>query len=76
MVAFLQGANFRNLPGVIVGPDNVAKLDPSVERVWCKSGKPLVLDNAKISLIFDHFSVYEFLHLLTLWHMNRYLITP
>ncbi|KAK6149247.1 hypothetical protein DH2020_016772 [Rehmannia glutinosa] len=41
-----EGANFRNLPGVMVGPDNVVKLDPSVERPLCKSGKPLVPDYA------------------------------
>ncbi|PIN07174.1 DNA (cytosine-5-)-methyltransferase [Handroanthus impetiginosus] len=40
------GANFRNLPGVIVGPDNVVILDPSVERPLCTSGKPLVPDYA------------------------------
>ncbi|KAF7042152.1 hypothetical protein CFC21_051827 [Triticum aestivum] len=39
-----KGANFRDLPGVIVGPDNVAKLDPTKERVLLPSGRPLVLD--------------------------------
>ncbi|KAH6767896.1 hypothetical protein C2S52_018879 [Perilla frutescens var. hirtella] len=41
-----KGANFRNLPGVLVGPDKVVKLDPSVERVLCKSGKFLVPEYA------------------------------
>ncbi|KAM3314084.1 hypothetical protein ACQJBY_033133 [Aegilops geniculata] len=39
-----KGANFRDLPGVIVGSDNVAKLDPTKERVLLPSGRPLVLD--------------------------------
>ncbi|KAL5202637.1 hypothetical protein ABZP36_013589 [Zizania latifolia] len=39
-----KGANFRDLPGVIVGPDNVARLDPMKERVLLPSGRPLVLD--------------------------------
>lgn len=39
-----KGANFRDLAGVIVGPDNVVKLDPNVERVLLPSGKPLVPD--------------------------------
>ncbi|KAI3471516.1 hypothetical protein Pfo_028166 [Paulownia fortunei] len=42
----VKGANFRNLRGVMVGPDNVVKLDPSVERALCTSGKPLVPDYA------------------------------
>ncbi|KAJ1262190.1 hypothetical protein BS78_09G088600 [Paspalum vaginatum] len=39
-----KGANFRDLPGVIVGSDNVARLDPTKERVLLPSGNPLVLD--------------------------------
>ncbi|KAL6624503.1 hypothetical protein ACP70R_031824 [Stipagrostis hirtigluma subsp. patula] len=39
-----KGANFRDLPGVIVGPDNVARLDPTKERILLPSGSPLVLD--------------------------------
>ncbi|KQK22267.1 hypothetical protein BRADI_1g66167v3 [Brachypodium distachyon] len=39
-----KGANFRDLPGVVVGPDNVAKLDPTKERILLPSGNPLVLD--------------------------------
>nr|XP_051181903.1 DNA (cytosine-5)-methyltransferase CMT2-like isoform X14 [Lolium perenne] len=39
-----KGANFRDLPGVVVGPDNVAKLDPTKDRVLLPSGRPLVLD--------------------------------
>lgn len=38
----LQGANFRDLPGVLVGPDNIVEWDPKVERVLLPSGKPLV----------------------------------
>ncbi|OVA20709.1 Chromo domain/shadow [Macleaya cordata] len=41
-----KGANFRNLPGVLVGPDNKVELDKSVERVMLPSGKPLVPDYA------------------------------
>uniref|UniRef100_J3M520 DNA (cytosine-5-)-methyltransferase n=2 Tax=Oryza brachyantha TaxID=4533 RepID=J3M520_ORYBR len=39
-----KGANFRDLPGVVVGPDNVARLDPTKERIFLPSGRPLVLD--------------------------------
>ncbi|XP_028078261.1 DNA (cytosine-5)-methyltransferase 1-like [Camellia sinensis] len=41
-----KGANFRNLPGVLVGPNNKVEWDRSVERVKVKSGKPLVPDYA------------------------------
>ncbi|KAL8255700.1 hypothetical protein R6Q59_030767 [Mikania micrantha] len=37
-----KGANFRDLPGVRVGKNNVVEWDPSVERVMLPSGKPLV----------------------------------
>lgn len=37
-----QGANFRDLPGVKVGANNIVEWDPDVERVYLKSGKPLV----------------------------------
>ncbi|KVH90626.1 Bromo adjacent homology (BAH) domain-containing protein [Cynara cardunculus var. scolymus] len=38
----IKGANFRNLPGVMVGKNNKVEWDPSVERVMLPSGKPLV----------------------------------
>ncbi|KAL6221550.1 hypothetical protein ACLB2K_004946 [Fragaria x ananassa] len=41
-----KGANFRNLPGVLVGDYNKVYWDPTVERVYLKSGKPLVPDYA------------------------------
>ncbi|GAB2217639.1 hypothetical protein Droror1_Dr00000842 [Drosera rotundifolia] len=41
-----KGANFRNLPGVEVGEDNKVRLNPSMERVYLPSGKPLVPDYA------------------------------
>ncbi|NP_001290533.1 DNA (cytosine-5)-methyltransferase CMT3 [Elaeis guineensis] len=41
-----KGANFRDLPGVKVGPDNVVEWDPEIERVLLPSGKPLVPDYA------------------------------
>ncbi|KAA8516963.1 hypothetical protein F0562_017219 [Nyssa sinensis] len=41
-----KGANFRDLPGVVVGPDKKAQWDPSMERVLLPSGKPLVPDYA------------------------------
>ncbi|KAJ0097151.1 hypothetical protein Patl1_27326 [Pistacia atlantica] len=41
-----KGANFRDLPGVLVGSDNKVVWDPSMERVMLKSGKPLVPDYA------------------------------
>ncbi|RVX12849.1 DNA (cytosine-5)-methyltransferase 3 [Vitis vinifera] len=41
-----KGANFRDLPGVLVGADNKVEWDPNVERVYLPSGKPLVPDYA------------------------------
>ncbi|PKA66391.1 DNA (cytosine-5)-methyltransferase CMT2 [Apostasia shenzhenica] len=41
-----KGANFRDLPGVIVGADNTARIDPSVERKLLPSGRLLVPDFA------------------------------
>ncbi|KAG8646881.1 hypothetical protein MANES_09G037800v8 [Manihot esculenta] len=41
-----KGANFRDLPGVSVGPDNKVEWDQSMERVMLPSGKPLVPDYA------------------------------
>ncbi|XP_021278105.1 DNA (cytosine-5)-methyltransferase CMT3-like isoform X2 [Herrania umbratica] len=41
-----KGANFRDLPGVLVRDDNKVEWDPNVERVYLKSGKPLVPDYA------------------------------
>ncbi|KAJ8634535.1 hypothetical protein MRB53_008802 [Persea americana] len=41
-----KGANFRDLPGVIFGPDKKVQWDPNVERVYLPSGKPLVPDYA------------------------------
>lgn len=38
----LQGANFRDLPGVVVGSDNVVRRDPEKEQELLPSGKPLV----------------------------------
>ncbi|RZC30222.1 DNA (cytosine-5)-methyltransferase CMT3 isoform B [Glycine soja] len=40
-----KGANFRDLPGVLVNGNKV-EWDPSVERVMLDSGKPLVPDYA------------------------------
>ncbi|KAF6138750.1 hypothetical protein GIB67_040882 [Kingdonia uniflora] len=37
-----KGANFKDLPGLVVGRDNVVQLDPEMERVLLPSGKPLV----------------------------------
>ncbi|KAI9195148.1 hypothetical protein LWI28_012209 [Acer negundo] len=37
-----KGACFRDLPGVVVRPDNKVEWDPNVERVYLDSGKPLV----------------------------------
>ncbi|GMJ12548.1 chromomethylase 2 [Hibiscus trionum] len=39
-----KGANFRDLPGVIVGTDNVVQRDPTQEKQLLPSGKPLVPD--------------------------------
>ncbi|XVE94179.1 hypothetical protein REPUB_Repub01dG0259600 [Reevesia pubescens] len=41
-----KGANFRDLPGVVVGADNKVEWDKTMERVLLKSGKPLVPDYA------------------------------
>ncbi|XP_057478976.1 DNA (cytosine-5)-methyltransferase CMT2-like isoform X3 [Actinidia eriantha] len=37
-----KGANFRDLPGVIVGVDNVARRDPTKEQMMLPSGQPMV----------------------------------
>ncbi|XP_038980599.1 DNA (cytosine-5)-methyltransferase CMT2-like isoform X2 [Phoenix dactylifera] len=41
-----KGANFRDLPGIIIGCDNTVQFDPIVERILLPSGKPLVPDYA------------------------------
>ncbi|KAM6570863.1 putative DNA (cytosine-5)-methyltransferase CMT1 [Cannabis sativa] len=41
-----KGANFRDLPGLLVGPDNVVSRDPAVESVQVSSGKLLVPEYA------------------------------
>ncbi|KAK9716133.1 hypothetical protein RND81_06G213100 [Saponaria officinalis] len=41
-----KGANFRDLPGVIVGDDNVVRRDPSVKTIILPSGKPMVPEYA------------------------------
>uniref|UniRef100_A0A0E0KAT0 Protein kinase domain-containing protein n=1 Tax=Oryza punctata TaxID=4537 RepID=A0A0E0KAT0_ORYPU len=41
-----KGANFRDLKGVIVGPNNTVRLDPNISRERLSSGKPLVPDYA------------------------------
>lgn len=41
-----KGANFRDLEGVRVRPDNKVEWDPNVKRVYLPSGKPLVPDYA------------------------------
>ena len=39
---FLQGANFRDLPGVIVGDDNVVHRDTTKDTFVLPSGGPIV----------------------------------
>ncbi|WOK92714.1 DNA (cytosine-5)-methyltransferase 1-like [Canna indica] len=41
-----KGANFRDFPGVIVGPGNTVQFDPKIERILLPSGRPLVPDFA------------------------------
>ncbi|XVF45907.1 hypothetical protein PTKIN_Ptkin02bG0245900 [Pterospermum kingtungense] len=41
-----KGANFRDLPGVVVNENNKVEWDTTMERVLVKSGKPLVPDYA------------------------------
>ncbi|KAJ8774118.1 hypothetical protein K2173_009549 [Erythroxylum novogranatense] len=41
-----KGSNFRDLPGIVVGGDNVVRLDPTQEKIMLPSGKPLVPDFA------------------------------
>ncbi|ONI05789.1 hypothetical protein PRUPE_5G024100 [Prunus persica] len=41
-----KGANFRDLPGVVVGNDNVARRDSTEKHLLLPSGKPLVPDYA------------------------------
>lgn len=61
----LQGANFRDLPGVIVDEDNKVKFDPSVERPKLKSGKFLV--QMKFIPTFVVFSVPIFCSFILTW---------
>ncbi|XP_028094807.1 DNA (cytosine-5)-methyltransferase CMT2-like [Camellia sinensis] len=42
----ILGANFRDLPGIIVGADNGVQRDLTVEPILMPSGKPLVPDYA------------------------------
>ncbi|KAK2354541.1 putative DNA (cytosine-5)-methyltransferase CMT1 [Trifolium repens] len=39
---YLRGANFRDLPGICVGSDNVVRLHPTEKIPLLPSGKPLV----------------------------------
>lgn len=39
-----KGANFRDLPGVVVGEDNVARRDPAMEAVMLPTGRQLIPD--------------------------------
>ncbi|KNA23044.1 hypothetical protein SOVF_028590 [Spinacia oleracea] len=41
-----KGANFRDLPGVIVENDNVVRRDPNLEPVLLPSGRPMVPEYA------------------------------
>ncbi|XP_039056832.1 putative DNA (cytosine-5)-methyltransferase CMT1 [Hibiscus syriacus] len=41
-----KGANFRDLPGVLVGENKKVEWDTTMDRVLLKSGKPLVPDYA------------------------------
>ncbi|KAM0917706.1 hypothetical protein ACQ4PT_009169 [Festuca glaucescens] len=41
-IPYKKGANFRDLEGVKVGPNNVVEFDPNVPRVYLESSKPLV----------------------------------
>ncbi|CAO2819693.1 unnamed protein product [Amaranthus hypochondriacus] len=41
-----KGANFRDLPGVIVGDDNVVRRDPTLDTVFLPSGWPMVPEYA------------------------------
>uniref|UniRef100_A0A803LTS4 Cytosine-specific methyltransferase n=1 Tax=Chenopodium quinoa TaxID=63459 RepID=A0A803LTS4_CHEQI len=41
-----KGANFRDLPGVIVEDDNVVRRDPMLETVMLPSGRPMVPEYA------------------------------
>ncbi|KAL9246969.1 hypothetical protein vseg_020446 [Gypsophila vaccaria] len=41
-----KGANFRDLPGVIVGDDNVVRRDPSFKTLILPSGRPMVPEYA------------------------------
>ncbi|KAL8159474.1 hypothetical protein V2J09_001011 [Rumex salicifolius] len=46
MIPKKKGANFRDLPGLRVRSDKKIELDPDVERVYLKNGKPLVPEYA------------------------------
>ncbi|MCL7030728.1 hypothetical protein MKW94_010531 [Papaver nudicaule] len=46
MIPQRKGANFRDLPGVIVDENNKAMIDPNVERDYIRPGTPLVPEYA------------------------------
>ncbi|KAG9155955.1 hypothetical protein Leryth_012031 [Lithospermum erythrorhizon] len=46
LIPVKKGANFRDLEGVCVGPDNKVFFDPNIPRALLPSGKPLVPDYA------------------------------
>lgn len=72
---YFQGANFRDLPGVIVGGDNVARRDPK-EQILLPSGKPLVI----VCLFYKKRSILLQCHMLygieLVSFPARYPITP
>ncbi|XP_073055558.1 DNA (cytosine-5)-methyltransferase 1-like [Primulina eburnea] len=41
-----KGANFRDLPGLIIGRDNVVCRDPTIDPVMLPTGRPLIPDCA------------------------------
>lgn len=60
-----QGANFRDMGGVIITKDNVVQLDPSVERATVKSGNPLVQKNSTPLLWIIFFFLFAFFNSFT-----------
>ncbi|KAK9020151.1 hypothetical protein V6N11_054643 [Hibiscus sabdariffa] len=72
-----KGANFIDLPGVLVKANNKVEWDPNVEKVYLESGKPLVPDYAMTffgGTSCNHLLVYGGMKLYQQWSLGQNLI--
>ncbi|KAK8671030.1 hypothetical protein V6N13_037641 [Hibiscus sabdariffa] len=74
---YQRGANFIDLPGVLVKANNKVEWDPNVEKVYLESGKPLVPDYAMTffgGTSCNHLLVYGGMKLYQQWSLGQNLI--